>query len=90
MIFVSSCTKTLLKSAKIDTFHNLVFGIDKRFIFYIIDPRRSKAESMCSTGFQMEFSHLSDSVIRIGVEVNRSDDEVVDKPKNKNVKGGRL
>jgi len=38
----------------------------------------------------MEFSHLSDSVIRIGVEVNRSDDEVVDKPKNKNVKGGRL
>jgi len=22
-----------------DTFHNLIFGIDKRFIFYIINPR---------------------------------------------------
>lgn len=45
---------------------------------------------MRSAQFQMELSHFSDSVIRIRVEVNRSDGEVVDKPKNKNVKGGQV
>jgi hypothetical protein len=37
----------------------------------------------------MELRHLSDSVMHILAEVNRSGGEVVDKPKNKNVKGGR-
>jgi hypothetical protein len=39
MILVSPCAKPLPKSTKKDTFHNIIFGIDKRFIFYVIIPR---------------------------------------------------
>ena len=37
IIFVSPCTKTLPKSTTKDTFHNLIFGIDKKYILYILD-----------------------------------------------------
>ncbi len=39
IIFVSSFTKTLPKPTQKDTLHNFIFGIDKRFIFYIINRR---------------------------------------------------
>ena len=50
IIFVSSCTKTLPKSTRKDTFHNLVFGIDKRFIFYIINLRTLTKLSLSKGG----------------------------------------
>jgi len=39
IIFISSCAETLPKSTKKYIFRNIIFGIDKRFIFYIINPR---------------------------------------------------
>ena len=38
IILVSPCSKNLPKSVKKETFHNLIFGIDKRFIFYHYCP----------------------------------------------------